>query len=323
MILVDPKFIEFSFYHDIPHLLLPVVDDPKNASSALKWAVREMERRYRILEAAGVRNLQGYNEMVTQNGAKAMAETLQAEAQAQEQSGGLLTGGDWIEAFEKDESGNPVIGKLPYIVIIIDELADLMMTVKKDVEGSIARIAQKARASGIHLVIATQRPSTDVVTGIIKANMPTRVSFSLRSQIDSRTILDCQGAERLLGQGDMLFIPPGQSEPIRLQGAFIDDGELNQVTGFLRDQGTPQYRNEILVDPEEAGGEDGGSEDKVDPLFEEALLIVRTTRNASASYLQRKLEIGYNRAARIIEMMESRGIVGPADGAKSREILIP
>jgi S-DNA-T family DNA segregation ATPase FtsK/SpoIIIE len=195
MILVDPKFIEFSFYHDIPHLLLPVVDDPKNASSALKWAVREMERRYRILEAAGVRNLQGYNEMVEQNGAKSMADILQAEAQAQEQSGGLLTGGDWIEAFEKDETGNPIIGKLPYIVIIIDELADLMMTVKKDVEGSIARIAQKARASGIHLVIATQRPSTDVVTGIIKANMPTRVSFSLRSQIDSRTILDCQGAE--------------------------------------------------------------------------------------------------------------------------------
>ncbi len=322
MILVDPKFIEFSFYHDIPHLLLPVVDDPKNASSALKWAVREMERRYRILEAAGVRNLQGYNEMVEQNGAKAMAETLQAEAQAQEQSGGLLTGGDWIEAFEKDETGNPIIGKLPYIVIIIDELADLMMTVKKDVEGSIARIAQKARASGIHLVIATQRPSTDVVTGIIKANMPTRVSFSLRSQIDSRTILDCQGAERLLGQGDMLFIPPGQSEPVRLQGAFIDDGELNKVTDFLREQGAPQYRNEILVDPEE-GGEDGLHEEKVDPLFEEALMIVRTSRSASASFLQRRLEIGYNRAARIIEMMESRGIVGPADGARPREILIP
>ncbi|MBU6153710.1 MAG: DNA translocase FtsK 4TM domain-containing protein [Bdellovibrionales bacterium] len=323
MILVDPKFIEFSFYHDIPHLLLPVVDDPKNASSALKWAVREMERRYRILEAAGVKNLQGYNEVVDSGGAEAMAQKLQAEAQAQEESGGLLTGGDWIEAFEKDESGNPMIGKLPYIVIIIDELADLMMTVKKDVEGSIARIAQKARAAGIHLVIATQRPSTDVITGLIKANMPTRVSFSLSSQIDSRTILDRPGAERLLGQGDMLFIPPGQSDLTRLQGAFIDDNELNTITNFLRDQGKPQYRNEILIDPEEAAMSEGEGAEDEDPLFEEALLIVRNSKSASASFLQRRLQIGYNRAARLIETMESRGIVGPADGAKPREILLP
>ncbi len=323
MILVDPKFIEFSFYHDIPHLLLPVVDDPKNASSALKWAVREMERRYRILEAAGVKNLQGYNEVVDSGGAEAMAQKLQAEAQAQEESGGLLTGGDWIEAFEKDESGNPMIGKLPYIVIIIDELADLMMTVKKDVEGSIARIAQKARAAGIHLVIATQRPSTDVITGLIKANMPTRVSFSLSSQIDSRTILDRPGAERLLGQGDMLFIPPGQSDLTRLQGAFIDDNELNTITNFLRDQGKPQYRNEILIDPEEAALAEGEGSEEEDPLFEEALLIVRNSKSASASFLQRRLQIGYNRAARLIETMESRGIVGPADGAKPREILLP
>ena len=323
MILVDPKFIEFSFYHDIPHLLLPVVDDPKNASSALKWAVREMERRYRILEAAGVKNLQGYNEVVDANGAEAMAQKLQAEAQAQEESGGLLTGGDWIEAFEKDESGNPMIGKLPYIVIIIDELADLMMTVKKDVEGSIARIAQKARAAGIHLVIATQRPSTDVITGLIKANMPTRVSFSLSSQIDSRTILDRPGAERLLGQGDMLFIPPGQSDLTRLQGAFIDDNELNTITNFLRDQGKPQYRNEILIDPDEAAVSEGEGAQDEDPLFEEALFIVRNSKSASASFLQRRLQIGYNRAARLIETMESRGIVGPADGAKPREILLP
>ena len=322
LILVDPKFIEFSFYHDIPHLLLPVVDDPKNASSALKWAVREMERRYRILEAAGVRNLQSYNERVDSIGAEKMASDLQAEAQSQEAEGISMTGGDWIEAFDKDETGAPVIGKLPYIVIIIDELADLMMTVKKDVEGSIARIAQKARASGIHLVIATQRPSTDVITGLIKANMPTRVSFSLSSQIDSRTILDRQGAERLLGMGDMLFIPPGQNEPIRLQGAFMDDAELTSITDFLREQGKPVYRNEILIDPEEAMAADGDDEDK-DPLYEEALLIIRSSKTASASYLQRRLQIGYNRAARLIENMEAKGIVGPADGARPREILIP
>jgi S-DNA-T family DNA segregation ATPase FtsK/SpoIIIE len=323
LILVDPKFIEFAVFHDIPHLLLPVVDDTKNAASALKWAVREMERRYRVLEAAGAKNLHSYNELVEVNGAESMAESLQAEAQAQQESGELISGGDWIEAFEKDESGNPIIGKLPYIVIIIDELADLMMTVKKDVEGQIARIAQKARASGIHLVLATQRPSTDVVTGIVKANMPTRISFSLRSQIDSRTILDCGGAERLLGQGDMLFIPPGQNEPVRLQGAYLEEKELAQVTDFLREQGKPKYRNEILIDPEEAAMSDEGGGEKVDPLFEEALYIIRTTRNASASYLQRKLEIGYNRAARIIEMMEEKGMVGPADGSKSREVLIP
>jgi DNA segregation ATPase FtsK/SpoIIIE-like protein len=322
LILVDPKFIEFSFYHDIPHLLLPVVDDPKNASSALKWAVREMERRYRILEAAGVRNLQSYNEKVESMGAESMATLLQAEALSQEELKISMTGGDWIEAFDKDESGAPVIGKIPYIVIIIDELADLMMTVKKDVEGSIARIAQKARAAGIHMVIATQRPSTDVITGLIKANMPTRVSFSLSSQIDSRTILDRQGAERLLGQGDMLFVPPGQNEPVRLQGAFMDDNELTTITDFLREQGAPVYRNEILIDPEEMSA-DGESDEDQDPLFEEALLIIRSSKTASASFLQRRLQIGYNRAARLIETMESRGIVGPADGARPREILLP
>jgi S-DNA-T family DNA segregation ATPase FtsK/SpoIIIE len=321
LILVDPKFIEFSFYHDIPHLLLPVVDDPKNASASLKWAVREMERRYRILEAAGVRNLQSYNDKINDTGAESMAKILQDEAAAQEANSQVMTGGDWIEAFEKDDQGAPIIGKLPYVVIIIDELADLMMTVKKDVEGSIARIAQKARAAGIHLVLATQRPSTDVVTGLIKANMPTRLSFSLSSQIDSRTILDRPGAERLLGQGDMLFIPPGQNEPVRLQGAFIDDKELTDITNFLREQGKPAYRNEILIDPEEQGELD--MQDDQDALFEEALYIVRSSKSASASFLQRRLQIGYNRAARIIEMMEARGIVGPADGARPREILMP
>lgn len=322
LILIDPKFIEFGFYKDIPHLLLPVVDDPKNASSALKWAVREMERRYRILEAAGVRNLQSYNQKVDSAGAESMAQILQEEAHDQEDMKIAMTGGDWIEAFDKDDSGAPVIGKLPYVVIVIDELADLMMTVKKDVEGSIARIAQKARAAGIHLVVATQRPSTDVITGLIKANMPTRISFKLSSQIDSRTILDRPGAERMLGRGDMLFIPPGQNEPIRLQGAFMNDNELNTITDFLREQGAPVYRNEILIDPEEmsADGEEGEDQDE---LFEEALLIIRNSKTASASFLQRRLQIGYNRAARLIETMEAKGIVGPADGARPREILLP
>jgi S-DNA-T family DNA segregation ATPase FtsK/SpoIIIE len=283
-----------------------------------------MERRYRILEAAGVRNLQSYNDKVDTMGAESMADILQAEQQVQEEAKVSMTGGDWIEAFEKDESGSPIIGKMPYVVIIIDELADLMMTVKKDVEGSIARIAQKARAAGIHLVIATQRPSTDVITGLIKANMPTRVSFSLSSQIDSRTILDRPGAERLLGQGDMLFIPPGSNEPIRLQGAFIDDNELNTITDFLREQGKPSYRNEILIDPEDGalGGDDASNEDR-DPLYDQALEIIRNSKSASASFLQRRLQIGYNRAARLIETMEANGIVGPADGARPREILMP
>ncbi len=322
LILVDPKFIEFSFYHDIPHLLLPVVDDPKNASNALKWAVREMERRYRILEAASVKNLQSYNDQVQKMGAEKMAELLQVEAQSQESSGVAMSGGDWIEAFEKDLNGNPVIGKLPYIVIIIDELADLMMTVKKDVEGSIARIAQKARAAGIHLVIATQRPSTDVITGVIKANLPTRVSFRLSSQIDSRTILDSMGAERLLGQGDMLFIPPGSGEMVRLQGAFLTDDELTQITDFLRDQGKPEYRNDILVVEDDEASEQSEFSQMTDPLYDQALEIVRQTKTASASYLQRRLGIGYNRAAKLIESMESKGIVGPSNGAKPREVLM-
>ncbi len=326
MILVDPKFIEFRAYQDIPHLLLPVVDDPKSASTALKWAVREMERRYRILAMMGSRNLAGYNQKVEEMGAEVVRDLLTAEEnQAAESESGAstvpLSGADWIEAFEPDESGLPRVGKLPYIVVIIDELADLMMVAKKEVEISIARIAQKARAAGIHLVIATQRPSTDVITGLIKANLPSRVSFQLASYIDSRTILDRQGAERLLGQGDMLFVPPGASQVLRLHGAFVDDDEILKMTTFLKSQGKPFYRNEILVDNEEANGEDS-EEDDVDTLYEQALEIAKRSGLVSASSLQRHLKIGYNRAARMVEKMESRGIVGPADGARPREVLM-
>jgi S-DNA-T family DNA segregation ATPase FtsK/SpoIIIE len=325
LILIDPKFIEFNSYQDIPHLLLPVVDDPKNASTALKWAVREMERRYRILQLLGAKNLAGYNQKVDEMGADVVRDLLlEEQGQGEEENGQqtFISGGDWMEAFELDEEEQPRIGKLPYIVVIIDELADLMMTAKKEVEHSIARIAQKARAAGIHLVVATQRPSTDVVTGLIKANLPSRASFQLASYIDSRTILDKPGADRLLGQGDMLFIPPGVSSLLRLHGAYLSDGEIEKITSFLKSQGKPVYRDEILVDEEASAenGEDGESGD--DPVYNQALEIVRETGHASASYLQRRLKVGYNRAARLIELMEARGIVGPAEGSRPREVLM-
>ena len=259
MILIDPKFIEFSAYQHIPHLLLPVVDDPKNAATALRWAVQEMERRYRILAKLGVRNLASFNQKVEEVGVDKIGEILLAQEEGEEDvvaSPTPSSGSDWVGAFELDESGAPRVGKLPYVVVIIDELADLMMVAKKEVEISIARIAQKARAAGIHLVIATQRPSTDIITGLIKANLPSRVSFRLASQIDSRTILDHQGAERLLGQGDMLFIPPGAPHSIRLHGAYLSDDEIGKITAFLKEQGKPTYRDEILLAAGEEDGED-------------------------------------------------------------------
>jgi S-DNA-T family DNA segregation ATPase FtsK/SpoIIIE len=321
MILIDPKFIEFRAYQDIPHLLLPVVDDPKQAATALRWAVREMERRYRILAKMGARNLATFNQKVDEMGADVVSDLLLSE-ENQVDSVAPSTGADWIEAFEPDESGAPKVGKLPYIVVIVDELADLMMISKKEVEISIARIAQKARAAGIHLVVATQRPSTDVITGLIKANLPSRVSFQLASYVDSKTILDRAGAERLLGQGDMLFIPPGMSQLLRLHGAYVDDDEIGKIASFLRSQGKPAYRDEILLDTDEDEDGEGEGEEADDDLMSEAIELVKRSGHASASFLQRHLKIGYNRAARMIETMESRGIVGPADGARPREVLM-
>jgi S-DNA-T family DNA segregation ATPase FtsK/SpoIIIE len=321
MILVDPKFIEFRAYQDMPHLLLPVVDDPKMASVALKWAVREMERRYRILAKMGARNLASFNQKVEDMGAAVVRDLLFTE-NPESETPSSASGSDWIEAFEPDESGAPRVGKLPYIVVIIDELADLMMIAKKEVEISIARIAQKARAAGIHLIIATQRPSTDVITGLIKANLPSRVSFQLASFVDSKTILDRAGAERLLGQGDMLFIPPGVSQNLRLHGAYLDDDEIGKITSFLKAQGKPAYRDEILLADDEDDQDGDGESEADDELFQEAIELVRHSGHASASFLQRNLKVGYNRAARMIETMESRGIVGPQDGGRPREVLM-
>ena len=326
MILIDPKFIEFSAYQNTPHLLLPVVDDPKNAAIALRWAVQEMERRYRILAKLQVRNLASFNQKVDELGLEKVSEILTAVEEADEDQPARpksTSGADWEAAFELDENGVPRVGKLPYVVVIIDELADLMMIAKKEVEVSIARIAQKARAAGIHLVIATQRPSTDIITGLIKANLPSRVSCRLASHIDSRTILDHQGAERLLGQGDMLFIPPGAPHSIRLHGAYLSDDEINKITSFLKEQGKPAYRDEILQAAGDEDSEEGADgEDEDDTLFQEAVQLVKHSGHASASYLQRHLKVGYNRAARMIETMEDRGIVGPAEGAKPRQVLI-
>ncbi len=321
LILVDPKFIEFQGYQDIPHLLLPVVDDARHASTALKWAVREMERRYRILAKLSARNLASYNQKVDEMGVDVVHDLLFSEENQSESNTGQA-GSDWIEAFEVDEQGQPRVGKLPYIVIFIDELADLMMVARKEVEVSIARIAQKARAAGIHMVIATQRPSTDVVTGLIKANLPSRASFQLSSQIDSRTILDRPGAERLLGRGDMLFVPPGSSSLLRLHGAWLDDEEIAKITSFLKSQGKPAYRDEILLDEEEDEDMDGDENDADDALMTEAIELVKRQGHASTSFLQRHLKVGYNRAARMIDSMEAKGIVGPADGARPREVLI-
>lgn len=307
MILVDPKMLELSMYDGIPHLLLPVVTDPRKASAALRWATQEMERRYRLMANLGVRNLEGYNSKVL----KHMEEN---PSPAQESL--PMDGNHKIEKHE---------GKIPYLMIVIDELADLMMVSSREVEDSIIRLAQMARASGIHLVLGTQRPSVDVLTGVIKANMPSRISFKVASKIDSRTILDTNGAEVLLGAGDMLFMPPGTSRIIRLHGAFVSDQEVEKVTSFWKAQGDPDYHEEILAvrDSEDDNGISlGGDFDEEDDLYRKALEVVVERKIASISYIQRRLRIGYNRAARLVERMEEEGLLAPGEVGKPREILV-
>ncbi|MDP2432079.1 MAG: DNA translocase FtsK 4TM domain-containing protein [Pseudomonadota bacterium] len=303
LIMVDPKMLELSSYEGIPHLLAPVVTDMKLAASALTWCVGEMDKRYRLMSSFGVRNIAGLNQKVKE-AAKA---------------GQPLTNPFSITP----ESPEP-LSTMPYIVILIDELADLMMVAGKKVEELIARLAQKSRASGMHLVLATQRPSVDVITGLIKANIPTRVAFQVTSRIDSRTILDQQGAESLLGQGDMLYLPPGHGAPTRVHGAFVSDDEVHRVCAWLKELGPPQYDEAVLANPEEAEGEDAdASNAEADLLYDDAVAYVLKSRRASISSVQRQLRIGYNRAARLIEAMEHAGLVSPMQTNGNREVIAP
>jgi DNA segregation ATPase FtsK/SpoIIIE, S-DNA-T family len=306
LILVDPKMLELSMYQDIPHLLAPVVTDMKHAANALAWCVGEMERRYRLMSWVGVRNLSGYNHKIAES----------------EKSGVPLMDPSTLEGTE------PVpLEKLPYIVVIIDELADLMMVAGKKVEELVARLAQKARASGIHLIVATQRPSVDVITGLIKANIPTRIAFQVSSRVDSRTILDQQGAESLIGQGDMLYLPPGTGMPQRVHGAYVADHEVHKVVEYLKSLGAPDYVAGVLEGGEPAANGELGSTDhpggEADPLYDEAVEIVLRTRRASISLVQRHLRIGYNRAARLIEQMEVAGLVSAMQSNGNRDVLVP
>jgi len=305
LILVDPKMLELSVYEGIPHLLTPVVTDMKQAAHALNWCVGEMDRRYKLMSTFGVRNLSGFNQKIKEA----------------EKAGKPLTNPFTITP----ENPEP-LKELPLIVVVIDELADLMMVVGKKVEELIARLAQKARAAGVHLLLATQRPSVDVITGLIKANIPTRVSFQVSSKVDSRTILDQMGAEQLLGQGDMLYLPPGTGYPQRVHGAFVSDQEVHKVVDYLKSRGQPQYIEDVLEGGEvdaENGGTAGESDAEADPLYDQAVDIVLKSRRASISLVQRHLRIGYNRAARLIEQMERAGLVSSMQSNGNREVIAP
>lgn len=321
-ILIDPKMLELSVYEGIPHLLSPVVTDPKKAVVALKWTVREMEERYRRMSKLGVRNINGYNERVRE--ALENGERLERN---------VATGFDPATGEPRYESRELPLETMPYIVVVIDEMADLMMTAGKEIEAAVQRLAQMARAAGIHVIMATQRPTVDVITGTIKANFPTRVSYSVTTKIDSRTIIGEQGAEQLLGMGDLLFMAGG-GRIRRLHGPFVSDGEVERVVEMLKAQGVPSYRNDVTEDPDEAGAafEDGDLVERMgggapaqsgDDLYDKAVHIVQTERRASTSYLQRRLGVGYNKAANLIERMEKDGYVSPPNGAGKREILIP
>jgi S-DNA-T family DNA segregation ATPase FtsK/SpoIIIE len=305
MLLIDPKMLELSIYEGIPHLLCPVVTDMRQAASGLNWCVQEMDKRYRLMSHFGVRNIAGFNQKLRD---------------------AIKDDKPLTNPFSLTPDEPEALDELPLIVVFIDELADLMMVVGKKIEELIARLAQKARASGIHLVLATQRPSVDVITGLIKANVPTRVAFQVSSKIDSRTILDQMGAEALLGQGDMLYLPPGTGYPQRVHGAFVSDQEVHRVVEYLKAQGEPQYIDGVLNSLEDSGdsGDAGPTLDaEADPLYDQAVDIVVKSRRASISLVQRNLRIGYNRAARLVEQMEAAGIVTAMQSNGNREVIAP
>jgi S-DNA-T family DNA segregation ATPase FtsK/SpoIIIE len=308
LILIDPKMLEMSVYEGIPHLLCPVVTDMKQAANALNWGVGEMERRYKLMSKLGVRNLAGFNKKIDEAAAR---------------------GEKLPNPFSLTPEAPEPIERLPYVVIVIDELADLMMVVGKKIEELIARLAQKARAAGIHLILATQRPSVDVITGLIKANIPTRLSFQVSSKIDSRTILDQMGAEALLGMGDMLYMPSGTGLPVRVHGAFVSDEEVHRVVDYLKTQGEPNYIDGILEggtldgDTSESSAAGGGGAGESDPMYDQAVAIVLQHKRASISLVQRHLRIGYNRAARLLEQMEQSGLVSSMSTNGNRDIIVP
>jgi S-DNA-T family DNA segregation ATPase FtsK/SpoIIIE len=310
LIMVDPKVVELKVFNSLPHMFIPVVTDPRKVPAALKWLLGEMEQRYQIFARANVRNIVGYNNR---------KKDAKAQAEAQASLHGMDVLGDEIEMPEH----------LPYIVAIIDELADLMILAPAEIETSIARLAQLARAAGIHLIIATQRPSVNVITGVIKANLPSRIAFQVASQVDSRTILDTKGAENLIGRGDMLFSPPGTSRLVRAQGAFVGDEEVHDIVEFLKRNGPPQFAHAVQQQIDRAASEDDEESEEGDngdlgsdeELYSKAIDVLKATRRASTSMLQRRLRIGYNRAARIMEIMEEKGIVGPENGSSPREII--
>jgi S-DNA-T family DNA segregation ATPase FtsK/SpoIIIE len=309
-IMIDPKMLELTVYEELPHLLVPVVTDAKKAAAALFWAMDEMDRRYRLMRDKGAKNVDHYNRILEKETAdKRGVINLQPPEQ---------TDGDQELGGSLDEGQPLVHERLARIVIVVDELADLMMTVGRDIEEYITRLAQKARAAGIHMILATQRPSVDVITGLIKANFPARISFQVTSRVDSRTILDSIGAERLLGDGDMLFLPPGTARITRVHGAYVSDQEVRKVVEFIRQQAKPRYRPEVFEAKREIEAANG--DDDYDEMYDQAVELVTETQQASISMIQRRLRVGYNRAARMIEQMERDGVVGPADGAKPREV---
>jgi S-DNA-T family DNA segregation ATPase FtsK/SpoIIIE len=311
-IMIDPKMLELSVYNDIPHLLTPVVTDPKKAIFALKWTVKEMENRYRAMSHMGVRNIEGYNQTLLKAASEGKTLTRQVQTGFDPETG--------RPTFEEQQMD---MTPLPYIVVVVDEMADLMMVAGKDIEAAVQRLAQMARAAGIHVIMATQRPSVDVITGTIKANFPTRISFQVASKFDSKTILGEQGAEQLLGRGDMLFMEAG-GKIQRIHGPFVSDDEVENVVSFLKSQGGAQYVDTVTEETDDVGmtGFGGADESQGDDVYRQAVDIVRNEKKASTSYIQRRLQIGYNRAARIMDQMEAEGLVSAPNHVGKREILM-